>query len=63
LQQEQAIQRAIQQVEPLAVKDDKEELSNAELYRLALAVLETELKLIWYLQQERLLQDINIYQY
>jgi hypothetical protein len=63
LQQEQAIQRAIRQVEPPAVKDDEEELSDAELYRLAPAVPETELELIRYLQQERLLQDTDIYQY
>jgi hypothetical protein len=61
LQQEQAIQRAIQQVELLVVEYNKEELLNIKLYKLALAVLETELELIQYLQQERLLQDTNIY--
>jgi hypothetical protein len=63
LQREQAIQRAIRQVEPLAVEDDEEELSDAELYRLAPAVPETESELIRYLQQERLPRDTDIYQY
>jgi len=63
LQQEQAIQKAIQQAEPLTVKDDKEELLDAKLYRLALAMPKTESELVQYLQQERLLRDTNIYQY
>jgi hypothetical protein len=41
--------------------DNVDELLDTKLYRGALAVLDTDLELTWYLQQERLPQDTNIY--
>ena len=43
--------------------EDDDELSDAELYRGALAVPDTDLELTRYLQQERLPRDTDIYQY
>lgn len=64
LQREQAIRKARrqEQPQPLAVEDD-EELSDAELYRLAPAVPETESELSRFLQQERHPRGTDIYQY
>jgi hypothetical protein len=43
--------------------EDDDELSNAELYRSAPAVSDTETKLQQYLSQERLPRDTDLYQY
>ena len=42
---------------------DEDELSNAELYRSAPAVSETETELERYITQERMPRDTNIYMY
>jgi hAT family C-terminal dimerisation region len=65
-QREQAIRQAKQHENPLPTtqnEEDDDELSDAELYRSALAVPETETELQRYLGQERLPRDVNIYQY
>ena len=63
-QQGQAIRRSKHHENPAFTtqnpKDD-DELSNAELYRSAPAVLETETKLQRYLNQERLPRDTDLY--
>jgi len=65
-QREQAIRRLKLHENPAPTtqdpKDD-DELSDAELYRSAPAVPETETELERYLGQERLPRDIDIYQY
>jgi hypothetical protein len=65
LQQDQAIRRANRQHDELSLVEDTNdtELSDAELYRTAPAVPNNESELTRYLQQERLLQDTDIYQY
>jgi hypothetical protein len=64
LQRDQIVQRANRQDKLLLTEDaNNSELSDAKLYRTALAVLDTDLELTQYLQQERLRRDTNIYQY
>jgi hAT family C-terminal dimerisation region len=65
-QREQAIRRSKLYENPAPTTqnlEDEDELSNAELYRSAPAVPETETELERYLGQERLPRDIDIYQY
>ena len=63
-QREQAIRRSKlnENLAPTAQNPiDDDELSDAELYRSAPAVLETETELERYLQQERSPRDTDIY--
>ena len=63
-QREQAIRRSKLHENPaLTIQnpEDDDELSNAELYRSALAASETETELEWYLGQEWLPRDTDIY--
>jgi hypothetical protein len=64
LQRDQAVQRANwQQDELLLTEDVDSDLLDAELYRGAPAVPDTDSELTRYLQQERLPRDTDIYQY
>ena len=65
-QREQAIRRSKQHENPALTTqnpEDDDELSDAELYRRALAVPETETELQRYLSQEQLPHDTDLYQY
>jgi hypothetical protein len=66
LQREQAIRRSEVQEKPTPATqnaENEEELSDAELYRNAPAIPETETELERYLKQERVPRDVHIYQY
>lgn len=63
-QREQAIRRSKaceNPAPPTQNLEDEDEMLDAELYRTALAVLETETELERYLEQERSPRDTDVY--